>query len=324
MKKLIFLLLFININFLFSQEKSSNVSSSNDKVYYTVRPNFPVNVQNIYVLIDSTDIERVFSDGSKEKYKRILKYYFSLWAPSPPNKEKQLSVYCSVDSLEYWLITKDSTYFYNSQADDIRLLKHEDFQILISPLGLEFEMVYSPYWDVGKIGGEIYEERMNLIKNPEYKISDHLKQFTWEERLSKYPLLHYFDIVKGLYPYTRVFIDSVWTAQVIHNIEGVNIIDSVNFKLANFNIKNFFIEGESFGVSPLKDNYARLFNIPILTNPNNVGGKSFYRLKLHPKGTIEDFTIDSHYNLEYKVEKDIIIQNIKNLRHWKLLGSYRI
>ncbi len=320
---IIFLLVFqVNVP-LFSQEKAAAIDKS-DKVLYTLKSNFPVNVQNVYEYTDTSKITRTFSDSTVQKFTRILKYYFSLWAPSSPTSENQLSVLCSVDSLEYTLIGRDTTIFFNSQADDLRPPKHEDYQILMCPLGLEFEMIYSPYRDVAYLTGDNYKEKLYLLNDSTKSPSDSLIKFTWLDRFSKIPLLTYFDIVKGIYPAGKVFIDSTWQKGITMDVEGTSVVDSINFTLKSFNIKNFIIEGKSSNVSILSGDSARLFNIRTLANPQSVSGTSSYKIKLQPKGTLDELFINSDYTINYNVFRDIVIQKIVSSKSWKLVGMFKI
>ena len=305
-----------------AQEKAAEQKKETDKVPFTVKANFPVNVSHSYLLTDTTDIEREFSDGTSQKYTRILKYYFSLRAPNLINKEKQLLVVCSVDSLEYTLLSNDSKVFYHSQADDLRPPKHEDYQILMSPLGLEFEMTYSPYQEVANIGGEAYKEKMFLINDPQHAPSDSIIKFTWNDRLSSIPLLTYFDIVKGIYPNGRVIIDSSWNKVITNDVEGATVVDSVKFTLKSFNIKNFIIEGQSYSTKVAENDVARLFNIRQLLNVQSAEGSSNYKVKIHPKGTIEELTVNGNYTVNYQIARDVIKQKVNSRKKWLLLGMY--
>lgn len=311
-------------NVCFAQEKGSSNNKQDDAVKYTLRSFFPVNVQHVYELTDTTKISRKFSDSTSKDYTRIVKLYFSVWAPSAPDKEKFQEVSVSVDSLEYRMITSEGEIFFHSQADDLRLPKIDDYLNYMVPLGLEFDFVYSPYQEAGKIQGSIYNSKLKMLSDSLTKPSDSIQLFTWYERLSKTSLSTYFDIVKGFYPNKRIAVDSNWTKNIVYDIEGATINDSVQFTLKSFNIKSFIINGSTMTSKSDANDRAVLTSIRNITDVGNVKGGSDYYIRLQAKGILEELRINSLFEIEYNLKNDQIIQQVDTKRNWKLLGMYKI
>ncbi len=324
MYKLIIFLTLLGLNLALAQEKGNTLAKQDNALKYTLKSYFPVNVQLVYELTDTTKFTRIFSDSSKKSYTRIIKYYFSLSAPSAPDKEKIQEINVSVDSLEYSFNTADVKIYYNSQDDELRPPKIDDYLGYMVPLGLEFNFVYSPYFEVGNINGEIYEKRIKMLNDPLTKPSDTLNLFVWSDRIEKTNLSTYFDVVKSFYPSQRIAIDSLWTKNLQYDIEGATIQDSAQFKLKSFNLKSFIIEGQSLSAKSLKGDKAIIPSIRYIIDVDNAKGYSNYYIKLQPKGILEELKINSQFNIEYKVNNDIILQEVNTNRNWKLLGMYKI
>lgn len=324
MYKLIFFLTLLGLNFALAQEKGNTLAKQDNALKYTLKSYFPVNVQLVYELTDTTKFTRIFSDSSKKSYTRIVKYYFSLSAPSAPNKEKIQEIKVSVDSLEYSFNTADVNIYYNSQDDELRPPKIDDYLGYAIPLGLEFNFVYSPYFEIGNISGESYKKKIKMLNDPLTKPSDTLNFFVWSDRIEKSNLSTYFDVVKSFYPSQRIAIDSLWGKNLQYDIEGATIQDSAQFKLKSFNLKSFIIEGQSLSAKSLKGDKAVIPSIRYIIDVDNAKGYSNYYIKLQPKGILEELKINSQFNIEYKVNNDIILQEVNTNRNWKLLGMYRI
>lgn len=324
MNKFLIIFLLLSLSFAYSQEKGGSGKNEDDAVKYTLKSSFPVNVQHVYELIDTSKFVRQFSDSTKKTYTRILKYYFSVWAPSSPNKEKIQEVSVSVDSLEYKLITADGEIFYNSQADDLRPPKIDDYLNSMIPLGLEFDLVYSPYQEAGDIAGSVYKSKVAMLQDPKTTPSDSIYAFIWNDRMSKSALTNSFDIVKAFYPLNKIAVDSSWIKNISYEIEGASIIDSVKFTLKSFNIKTFIIEGTTLKAKSIENDKAILPSIRNILNIKDIDGVSTYYLRLQPKGTLEELRINSNFNVFYQLKDEVIAQKINSSRTWKLLGMYKI
>jgi hypothetical protein len=312
----------ISLSNVFSQEKAVENKKLKDPVTYTIKSKFPVNVQHVYTYTDSTIITRIFSDSSKQEFQRILTYYFTLREPSAIDSDGFAIVLVSVDSLEYFFKNKDTSIYYNSQADNLRPPKSNDYLINMVPLGLDFEMTYSPYQEVAKVWSETLINKRKYVTDPATAPTDDDVRFIWNDRLNDTPLLSCFDVVKGILPNLKTSIDSVWNDEIVLDIEGATIKDSVDFKLSSFNIKNYIIEG-SVKLINKTNKPSRLFDIRSLSEVVSTRGKGDYKIKVNPHGTINELQINHDIEIKYKIQDDYLIQKINSKKHWKLNGMFR-
>jgi hypothetical protein len=323
--KMFFILILISLissSNIFSQEKSVDNKKSNDPISYTIKSKFPVNVQHVYSYTDSTKITRIFSDSTKQEFQRVMKYYFTLRAPNVTDKDGFTIVIVSVDSLEYWFKNKDTSFYYNSQADDMRPPKSNDYTLNLVPLGLDFEMTYSPYQEVAKVWSENLENKRKYVTDTKTAPTDADVRFNWTDRLSDTPLLSCFDVVKGILPNMKTYMDSTWNDEIVLDIEGATIKDSVQFKLSSFNIKNYIIDGTVKSINPVNKK-TRLFDIGALAEVVSTNGKGDYKIKVQPKGTISELLINHELDIKYQIQNDFLTQKISTNKHWKLEGMFR-
>ncbi|HRP01135.1 MAG TPA: DUF6263 family protein [Candidatus Kapabacteria bacterium] len=323
MYKIIIVLILCGLSVSFAQEKTT-IKPSKNIVKYTLKSNFPVNVQHLYELIDTSKTTRIFSDSTSQTYDRVVKYYFSVWASSAPSSDKVQEVSVSVDSLEYTMYSGGATVFYNSQSDDIRPPKIDDFNNYVATLGLEFDLAYSAYDEVGDIKGSLYESKINMLKDPKTMISDSILSFVWNDKLGKASLTTYFDVVKNIYPQNKVAIDSTWIKNINYDLEGATISDSVQFVLKNFNMKNYIIEGSTINAHSLANDQAVLGSIRSIAHVIGANGHSNYNIKLSLRGNVEELNIISDFDIDYKIRNDSIKQKVHSSRTWKLFGMYKI
>ncbi|MDX9790869.1 MAG: DUF6263 family protein [Candidatus Kapaibacterium sp.] len=304
-----------------AQEAVSGMDNNQETPLYRISSRFPVNVSKKYIFTEHTKIKRKFSNGKTQDFSRELTYHFSLRAPDPLSKDGFQNVEVSVDSIEYKFTDADTTIYFNDQRDDLRPPKLEDYQIKVVPLGLNFSYTLSPYYNVAKVGGDMLIQKRDYVSNPKTAPSDELHKSTWVNGLQDESLMNYFDVVKGFPPMNKVGIDSTWSKAIPVEIEGSRFIDSVTFKLDKFNIKQFSISGNSEKMS-LQHGLVRIFGLSQLIDFENVTGKSQYTVKMHPKGTVDEFTANYQLEMTYQVANDYIQQEIECNRKWYLEKLY--
>jgi hypothetical protein len=318
---MLIIIIFMPLFNVFSQEKSVENKNTSDPITYTIKAKFPVNILHVYTYTDSTKIIRIFSDSTKQEFHRVIKYYFTLRAPDTIDKDGFTTVIASVDSLVYSFKNKDTSYYYNTQSENIRPPKSNDYLLNMVPLGLDFEMTYSPYQEVAKVWSEILDNKRKYVTDPSTAPSDSDIKFIWNDRLSDIPLLSCFDIVKGILPNMKTYIDSTWNDEIVLDIEGAAIKDSVMFKLSSFNIKNYIIDGTVKSIN-YNNKFTRLFDIGTLAEVISINGKGDYKIKVQPRGTITELLINHDLNVQYKIQNDILTQKIITKKQWKLEGMY--
>lgn len=308
----------------FTESISQDNIKANQKPHepmYKLLVKFPVNVSHKYIYTEESKITRIYSNNKTVDFNRELTYHFSLRAPSAKNKEGFQLIEVSVDSMVYKFTTKDTTYYFNDQSEVLRPPKVDDFQNKFVPLGLNFNMTISPYYEVAKIAGDMLLEKRNYVSDPKTGPSDKLVKATWVNGLDDYSLMNIFDIVKGFPPIQKVDIDSTWTKDILTEIEGSRIIDSVEFKLENFNIKFYTITGKTKGAKAIPS-IVRLNGLSQLIDFTDAEGSTDYKIKLYPGGNIQEIEMLQNYNLTYRVLNDYIQQKVETKKYWKLDKMY--
>lgn len=313
---LIVFILWISATNLFAQDSPQNIDKS-EALTYKILARFPVNVSLKYIYKEDSKITRVFSNGKSKDFNRLLTYHFSLRAPSAVDKQGFQLIEVSVDSLEYSFTSPDTTIYYNSQADDLRPPKLDDYLNRMVPLGLNFDMTYSPYQEVAKIGGEMLIQKRDYLTDKKTAPTDEMNKATWVNGLQDESLMNLFDVVKGFPPSYKVSIDSTWDKEILCELEGSKFIDSVKFSLTDFNIQRFTIKGVSTRIQSV-DQLVRLFGLPQLIDYTKAKGTSEYLIKMHPRGSINQ--IDANYKVTqtYQVANDFIEQNVDCKKTWIL------
>jgi hypothetical protein len=303
---------------VYSQQKAS---PGTEPVAYSIRVNFPVNVHHTYTFTEISKITRNFSDGTSKQFNRELTYFFGLRAPNDASKDGFNQVEVTVDSLRYKFSDGDTTYYFDSQADDMRMPGIDDYLISAIPLGMTYSVVYSPYNEIVKIDGDRLEAQRGYLTNPATGPSDSLLKYTWLIGLSDFVLSNYFDIVKSIPPTFKAAKDTTWTAAVPVSIENSQFVDSAKFTLKQITPKNYVLEGQSEMFTPLPTN-ARMFNIMKLLPLSDVKGTANYTLMIHPRGTVNEFKAVYKVDLTYPLLSDEFKQTIETTRHWKLDNMY--
>jgi hypothetical protein len=320
-KIIVYLALFVFVPLTILSQEAEKSAAVPHEPMYKILTRFPVNVSNKYVYKEHSKITRIFSNNNTLDFSRELTYHFSLRAPSPIDKSGFQLIEVSVDSMEYKFTNKDTTIIYNDQRDDLRPPKIDDFQIKFVPIGTDFQMTYSPYQEVAKVGGEMLLEKRKYVSDPKTAPSDELLKATWVNGLQDESLLNVFDVVKGFPPQHKVDIDSTWMKAIICEVEGSRFIDSVEFKLTNFNIQSFTIEGSSKALIPIP-HLQRVFGLSQLIDFTNVTGENKYTIKMHPRGSVNQIDVDQNIELTYQVADDFIKQKVETKKSWFLEKMY--
>ena len=302
-------------------QSSENSPEKPHEPMYKILTKFPVNVSNKYVYKENSKIQRIFSNNTTQNFDRELTYHFSLRAPSAIDKEGFQLIEVSVDSMEYKFTNKDTTFYYNDQRDDMRPPKVDDYQIKMVPLGLNFQMTYSPYYEVAKVDGDMLIDKRNYVTEEKTAPTDEMIKATWVNGLQDESLKNLFDVIKGIPPIQKVDIDSTWTREIPSELEGSRFVDSVEFTLANFNIQSFIIKGVSKGILP-KESMVRMFGLSQLIDFTNATGSSEYLIKIHPRGSVTQMDINQNYELVYQVANDFIKQKVETKKTWILEKMY--
>lgn len=306
------------INNLISQEKAS---PGTEPMLYTIKANFPVNVHHTYVFKETSKITRSFSDGTSKQFNRELTYYFGLRAPNPVSKDGFTTVEVTVDSLEYRFSDGDTTIYFNSQADDMRMPNIDDYRISSIPLGMTYNATYSPYSEIVKVDGERLDWQIEYLTNPATGPSDSLVKHTWLIGLSDFNLNNYFDVVKSITPSFKAAKDTSWTIPIKVALENSRFVDTARFTLKQITPRNYLIEGQSENITAIPSQ-VRMFNIMRLLQLSEAKGTSTYSMMVHPRGTITELKANYKIEFSYPLLSDEFSQTVETTRHWQMQNMY--
>lgn len=328
MKNIFLLILLLSSFKLFSQEKGGIYSDDNskveDKVTYKVVAKFPVNIVHGYTLDIESEVVRNYSDESKYSYKRNLIYDMTLKSVDFPKEGKQF-IYVMVDSMKYkFSDSRNNNYDYNSMdTEDVAPLKFPDFENLAIPLGLEWEMVYSPYHDVVDITGEKIEYKRNYVNDKKLGIKDSIKLFRWNEGLSDDRLTFLANVHKGLIPETRVEKDSIWADFVFFELEGIKFRDSVSAYFAEYTVENYMIKAKGQQLAPAISQVLLTGIDKEFSEIIGAEGTCDYELLINPYGTTNEFIALFDVIVTGKIGNELFTQEIKTKMTWTLNGMWK-
>ncbi|MCE5305316.1 MAG: hypothetical protein ABFD00_05280 [Chloroherpetonaceae bacterium] len=325
---------FINIvalasmNFAFSQPnmKGQDEDTDTSKQYakYIIRPKYPINLAFHYMLIDNTKFEQVLSDSTKREFERNMTYYFTFYSPgSPVDGFTKLRV--SIDSLEYSFKSGNDSVYYNSQLDDqVPPFNIPDFDISSVILGKDFELLYSPYWDFGKVQGDNLIAKRNYINDPIEGIPDPIRKYQWNFQLSDDNLGFTVDLLKNLIPTHSIDTHLVRNIPFKFAVEGLSFYtDSAKVQLVTANSSKYVLSASFDHFIPLQKESV-IPGFLTFVDFENVDGKGSYTLNLTPQGRVDAGELNLDLNLQFKDRNEIIHEKIQKHSIWQLIKNYRI
>ncbi len=291
----------------FSQnEKSVEEKEKKQEVLdFKISPKFLTNVYYKYILTDSTNISRIFKTGDTVKFQRYITYYYTIEAPAmPENGFITLSV--SLDSLIYdYTDGVKKVHYYTQDDEGVPPYNLKDFTQISCPNGLNYDMTYSPYYEVAKIDGENLIERRNYIVSPETGIRDSIQKFIWLKGLSDDFLASFADPLKNILPLNRVAVDSTWTKPYKFYVNNVLYVDTAVTKLKEFDTKTFTMVADFKNLKTDEKNILT-FGIEEFVNVDSATvGQGQLKVELTARGVIQSSELNTKINqvLIYKNQK---------------------
>lgn len=291
----------------FSQkEKSIDEKEKKQEVLdFKIAPKFLTNVYYKYILTDTTTVSRIFKTGDTIRFQRYITYYYTIEAPAmPENGFITLSV--SLDSLSYDYSDGNKKVHYYTQDDEgVPPYNLKDFTQISCPNGLNFDITYSPYFEVAKIDGENLIDRRQYISSPETGIRDSIQKFIWFKGLSDDFLSSFADPLKNILPINRVAIDSSWVKPYKFYINNVLYIDTAITTLKDFDTKTFTMIADLKNLKT-EEKQILTFGIEDFVNVDSATlGKGQIKVELTARGVIQSTEINTKINqvLSYKNQK---------------------
>ncbi len=318
---LIMLFVFPTLNlYLFSQEEPGKDEEKKEpEIEYRLKVKYDPKIYNSYKLTESNDVTRVYSDSSTVKYNRTITYFFTLYAPDPP-EDGFLDVDVAIDSMRYKLVHGEKVYEYDTQRD-IESKFIFDREVASVPSTKEFRMIYSPYGEVAEISGDMLDfETKKLFKYGDRL--DTLKKFVWYRGLSPEHLAYLVDVPKGLLPYGPVAEDSIWAKPVKFDINGIAFSDTMVVRINEHSRGTFLIEAAADSLTPIEST-GRLYQIKELAQIRHGVAKGTFEMELIPSGVIGFAEAKLKGVIYPKVKKEEFKEYVDTKITWELLGQFR-
>jgi hypothetical protein len=317
--------LFVSFQSLLADNKAVKGIESSDEqeiVKYGIKINYPVKSFSNIKINEITNVHRIYPDSTTKDYSREINYYTTSEVPSSPEDGFQ-TVNVTVDSMHYKFTEGEVEFEYNSIDMKGKALRFKDLNCKTVPLGREFELVYSPYGEIAKIGGEEIDETLNyVIERGEGYLSE-TDKYVWLNGLSKEHLAYLGDLQKIMQPIERMAIDSIWYSPFNIEINGYNFYDTLALKIMDYNAGMFIISGESLSLHPFnKKSFA--YNISDLCEIHSVKGTGNFKLELSARGVIKSVGTDYKIKVKLKVEDQIIEEIIDSKIIWDVQGVFRL
>jgi hypothetical protein len=319
---LLAIIFFFAYNGAIAQVAAGETKEKSEKLEFRFVNTYPVNIVHQYVLKDSTNVNRMYSDSSMFNYLQITDYNYSLKAPNRPDKDGSYSLDVSIDSIYFRFNSPKKKAEYNTAWDegtppfDIR-----NYEKCSVPLGLEYVMQYSPYNEITNVTGERLEDKIRTLSDPKEGLKDSVRKYIWLGGLSDRNLEFIADVNKNILPDKKVTADTSWITTILCKVDDVFFIDTVKMKIKSYSTKMYKLAGESKGRYLIKDP-VMVYNIDKFVTPALISGKSTYYMELTPKGTIDRLEANYDLNLLLQYKKEPIVHVIKSTQKWILVDRY--
>ncbi len=327
--KLVFVSIFaaiLSINFILSQEKTlPGAKETSLPPAYLLKPVFRVHNYYNYILYDTSEVVRIYKDSSTVKYTRNMIYYLTLVQPDPP-VDGFSRVEVSIDSIYYRFQEGQKVYEFSSiENSNPNVFKFEDFQTYSIPMSMEFTIVYSPYGEVAKIEGERLLEKRRYIDTLKATIPDSIWYFNWVDGLSDSRLKQIADVIKITFPINPVYKDSIWSSPIELQIDGINVIDTLDLKCTGFFNNKYSIEGV-FKNPSLEWKKTKFYGIKTLSFPHKIArGQGVFKQILSAAGLVQSLNInlDLEIFVGEKSENILFTEKIKKNLKWEMVKSFK-
>ena len=291
---------------------------------FIIRPKYPINLAFQYMLVDNTKFEQTLSDSTKRQFERNVIYYFTFYSPGAP-KDGITTLRVSIDSLEYTLKSGNDTVYYNSQSDTtIPPFNIQDFDFTSVILGKNYDLLYSPYWDFGKVDGDNVVEKRDYINDPVMGIEDPFRKYLWNFQLSDENLGYTVDLLKGIIPTHSIDTSMTRIVPMRFAIENLLLLaDSAKVKLITANSNKYVLRADFNNFVPLRKDVV-IPGFMTFVDFNSVLGEGSYILTMSPQGRVDMGELNMKLELQFRDRREIINEKIEKHSIWQLLDNYRI
>jgi hypothetical protein len=307
--------------------QSTGGNKEKEELIFVLKHKYPVNIVHQYYLFDSCNVTRIFEGSDSMSYSYQVLTHFNNKAPNRRDDEGFLDVLVSIDSLDYSCTdyTDSTNVSFNTNSDeDIPPFDNNHFMQAMVPVSKEFFLSYSGYNEVVDIYGDRYASHLHrYVKDPKTRITDSVQKFIWVDGVNLDNMAFIADVAKDLLPPNdRISVDSTWRAVIFNKVNGISIVDTVEFKIEKYTAKQYILKGKSIGIS-LDKKHTLPYKIPLLLSPESISGTGEYEIKMTPRGAIEQLRTKYHIEVKVPVKESYYTEKVKSNIAWVLVGRYK-
>lgn len=321
---IILMSLFVFSSVLYSQNVSKGDNAEKKYTQYFIKPKYPVNVAFSYKKSTETKVTQFFSDSSNRSFKRNVDLFFTFYSPQKAESGiTELRV--TIDSLAYKFSNGLDSVFYDSQNDELAPpFKYEDYEATSVVLGKSFNFFYSPYWDFGKIEGTELAVKRNFVNNPLDGITDTMRNYFWNYRLSDVNLTEIVDVLKNMISTSSI--DTSMNRKIKFGLEA----EEISFADTNAIVKLTNASSQSHILKAVMNNLrtnkksVRIFGFGKFVDVIKSDGKGEYELEISPQGRVDGAKGNFKINLLLQDRKETIKEVIEQNITYQLLMNYKI
>lgn len=298
---------------------------------YSLRVDFKDNVYASYVMDEKTVVNRMYRDSIGKQYQRKVQYNFTQSPQSPqPSDVEGLAVVTNIDSMKYAFFDGPAQLLYDSQNPKAATVNTE-FPDAIANMALlnhQFALVYSPKTEVIKVQGvnqtgDIDWLRNYIIKEGQDAL-DTAQRYTWMHALKDEQAAWIGDVSKQLiYGKMVIATDSVWKRPIRLRLDGIDFLDTVEVRIAEYSKGEYVLEAVSKALTPIKNDDVRFFGVPAPVPIQEANGKGTIRMEMNSSGWVKKVTLSYTAKVTAQYKREPFTQDIKTESTWTLLGRFK-
>lgn len=285
---------------------------------YRLQALYRAGIAQSYEFTESTQVVRTHSDSSKKTYQRDVKYFMTIRCLE--SMKGIVSVVVNLDSLTYAFTQDGLSVTYDSQKD-ITPKNFADLNSYMGPLNRSFELTYSPYAEVTKIGGEQITWIRDYLKDNSADM-DSVLALIWNQSVADENLLQLGDLQKRVIPGLKVAVDSSWKHQLGLRIEGIRYDDTVRSKFESYS-GGFYVLRTKDTCDVRREQRAHVYGVPYVTTVVDGQAAVDQTLSLASTGIIQTLTQHVDAWFRGKAANETFTQRITTQNTWKLTGQYQ-
>lgn len=305
----------------FAQTAGSEDPYREESLKFRFFYNFPERVFHVYKCEINTQINRVFSDTSKQTFTRKEEVYITLRNPTAKEDDFAM-VNTGIDSIRYEFSDGTNTYKWWSQSDEDDLLDNQDFYKFFAMIGRFFVTTISPYYEVALISGNLLEIGRNNIE----EMADSVERFIWKQALADDNLKLYTDLNRGVIENGQFARDSSWKSKFTIPIEGINYTcDTATTTFYLYDGKSFHLKAEMPFMKPSSDK-ALVVGIDDFVAPvdsANSSSEGYWDIAVTPRGVVQSVDAEFSTKAARSINKVKFVDNIKTKIKFSLINTYK-